>query len=89
VDAGDKPYVRRLNRLPVSEGLGGEDDRTMDRDCVGGVGPGAAALGRSGACMSDVEAVLLIFVLVAVALTAVKPRRKNRSSRSAIVACNE
>jgi hypothetical protein len=39
--------------------------------------------------MSDVEAVLLIFVLVAVALTAVKPRRKNRSSRGAIVACNE
>jgi hypothetical protein len=49
----------------------------MDRDGVGGVGPSAAALGRSGACMSDVEAVLLIFVIVEVALTGVKPRRRN------------
>ena len=56
----------------ISRHVGGEDDRTMDRDSVG---PGAAALGRSGAHMSDVGAVLLIFVIVAVALTAVRRRR--------------
>jgi hypothetical protein len=55
--------------------IGGEDDRTMDRDSVGGVGRSAAPLGRSGAHMSDVGAVLLIFVIVAVALTAVRRRR--------------
>ena len=49
----------------------------MDRDSVGGVEPGAPALGRSSACMSDAGAVLLIFVIVAVALTAFKPRRRN------------
>jgi len=52
--------------------LGGEDDHTMDRDSVG---RGAAALGRSGASMSDAGAVLLIFVILAVALTTVKRRR--------------
>ena len=55
--------------------IGGEDDRTMDRNSVGGVGPSATALGRSGAHMRDVGAVFLIFVIVAVALTAIKRRR--------------
>ena len=49
----------------------------MDRDSVGDVEPGVAALGRSGAYMSDAGTVLLIFAIVAVALTALKPRRKN------------
>ena len=51
---------------------GGEDDHTLDRDSVG---RSAGALGRSGAHMSDVGAVFLIFVIVAVALTAIKRRR--------------
>jgi hypothetical protein len=48
----------------------------MDRDSVRGVGPGTRALGGSGARMSDAGAVLLIFVIVAVALTAKRRRRK-------------
>jgi hypothetical protein len=59
----------------------------MDRDSVGGAGPGAGALGRSGAPMndagavSDVGAVLLIFVMLAVALAVQRRRRKNVSSQ--------
>ena len=52
--------------------IGGEDDHTLDRDSVG---RSAGALGRSGAHVSDVGVVLLIFVIVAVALTAIKRRR--------------
>ena len=56
---------------------GDKDDCTMGNDSVGGVRPSAAALGRSGAYMSDAGTVLLIFAIVAVALTALRPRRKN------------
>jgi len=44
----------------------------MDRDSVGGVGRSAVALGRPGAPISDVGAVLLIFVMLAAALIVVK-----------------
>ena len=57
---------------PLGHFTGGEDDHTLDRDSVG---RSAGALGRSGAHMSDIGAVLLIFVIVAVALTAIKRRR--------------
>jgi hypothetical protein len=50
----------------------------MDRNSVCGVGSVTRALGRSGAHMSNIVAVLLIFVMLAVALTAVK-RRHSRS----------
>ena len=53
--------------------IGGEDDRRMDPDSVG---RGADILGRSGASMSAVGAVILIFTVVAGVLTAVEPRRK-------------
>jgi hypothetical protein len=57
--------------------LGGEHDHTMDRDSVCGGRPGTRALGGSGALMSDVGAALLIFVMLAIALTAVKRRRSS------------
>src|SRR5215469_822539 len=47
--------------------LGGEDVCTVDRDSVW---RGTRALGGSGASMSDVGAVVLIFSMLAVALTA-------------------
>src|SRR5215472_8809721 len=56
----------------ISQHVGGEDDRTMDWDSVGGVGRGTRALGRSGAHMSNAVAVLLIFATFAVALSAVR-----------------
>ena len=45
----------------------------MDPDSVG---RGADTLGRSGASVSAVGAVILIFTVVAGVLTAVEPRRK-------------
>jgi len=57
--------------------IGGEHDRTMDRGSGGDGGPSAAALGRSGAPMSDAGAVLVIFSMLAVGLTAIRPRRTN------------
>ena len=39
--------------LVIFTAIGGEDDRTMDRNSVGGAGPGAGALGRSGALICD------------------------------------
>ena len=52
----------------------------MDRNSVGGVGHRARALGRSGAWMSEAGAVLLIFGILAVALTAIRPRRRSERS---------
>jgi hypothetical protein len=52
----------------------------MDRDSVGGAGRSAAALGGSGAHMSDIGAALLIFVKLAVALTAVQQRHSRSRS---------
>jgi len=46
----------------------------MDRDSVR---RGVAALGRSGAHMSAVGAVLLIFVVFAVALSVIRSRRRS------------
>ena len=58
--------------LPDDAKIGGDDDHTMDRDSVSGVGRCAGALGRSGASMSDPVAVLLIFATFAVALGVVR-----------------
>ena len=52
---------------------GGEDVRTMDRNSVGGVGRGTRAFGRSD--VSEIGAVLVIFVMLAVVLTTVRRRR--------------
>ena len=56
--------------------IGGDDDRTMDLDSVCGAGRSTRALGRSYASMSDIGAVVLIFVVVAVALTTIKRLRR-------------
>lgn len=64
--------------LVISRRLVGENDHPMDCDSVGGVGRSTRALGRSNASMSETGAILLIFVMVAIALTTVKRRgRKN------------
>ena len=65
----------------ISRHVGGEDDRTMDRDSGGDVWPSAVALGRSGAPMSDAGAVLVIFSMLAVGLTAIRSRTTNSVGR--------
>ena len=65
----ERGHHRRKGVVPRSflQPLGGEDVCTVDRDSVW---RGTRALGGSGASMSDVGAVVLIFSMLAVALTA-------------------
>ena len=70
MNGGNCLLYERANR----QSIGGEDDRRMDPDSVG---RGADTLGRSGASMSAVGAVVLIFTVIAgVLIAAAEPRRK-------------